>query len=191
MTGMRVDIAKLSRSLEKTLTRTRAGVRRGLDISGREFVEVMRSTRLSGRPGLNTISGRTQRALRYEVVVSPKGHAATLNVGWKAPISDRIRIHEEGGTIRPNGNAGGSGQWLTIPLPGTARGRAARSYQNTFFFTSKADNLILAQRIGKKGIRPLFVLKKSVYIPARLGFRNTWAAFRQRLYANVTAEVAS
>ena len=83
--------------------------------------------------------------------------------GNRLPYAD---IHETGGTITPK-----NVQWLTIPLraaltpSGMPRGRA-RDFENTFFAYSKAGNLILFQRKGKKAVA-LFLLKKSVTIPAR------------------------
>ena len=68
------------------------------------------------------------------------------------------RILERGGTIRPK-----RVQYLTIPFPGV-KGRA-RNYRDAFVFKSRAGNLILAQRQGA-GLKPLFILKKSVQIPA-------------------------
>ena len=79
-----------------------------------------------------------------------------------------------------------SAQWLTIPLPGalasngTARGSAGDKaiFGQTFFAKSKAGNLILFGKLnyvrGKKAgqakgdILPLFVLKKSVDVPATI-----------------------
>lgn len=68
-------------------------------------------------------------------------------------------IHELGGTIEPR-----DAQWLTIPMPGITG--YARDYQNTFFAISKNNNLVLFQNEGGS-VRPLFVLKKSIEIPAR------------------------
>jgi len=75
--------------------------------------------------------------------------------------------------IRPKNS-----KWLTIPLDamktkgGASRGSAQGAwvkghYDDTFFQKSKAGNLILFGSSGKK-ITPLFVLKKSVKIPARI-----------------------
>lgn len=53
---------------------------------------------------------------------------------------------------------------LTIPLPGI-KGRAA-NFPNAFIIKSKKGNILLVEKKGKKGLRPLFVLKKQVKIPA-------------------------
>lgn len=69
------------------------------------------------------------------------------------------RILEEGGTITPKRKKA-----LTIPLPGVKGW--ARNYPGAFIIKSKTGNLLLVEKKGKAGIRPLFVLKKSVEIPA-------------------------
>lgn len=78
--------------------------------------------------------------------------------GKKAP--PYARIHEKGGTIKPK-----KAKMLTIPLPGI-KGVAA-NYPDAFIITSKKGNVLLVEKKGKKGLRPLFVLKKEVKIPAR------------------------
>lgn len=82
-----------------------------------------------------------------------------------------LAIHETGGTIVAKK------QFLTIPLPAalTSRGeeiRPAPQWEDTFVGRSQAGNLLIFQRRGA-GIVPLYVLKSSVYIPARLGMRST------------------
>lgn len=81
--------------------------------------------------------------------------------------SRRLSIHETGGTIRAKRGM------LTIPLPAALNSRGvappfARQWQNTFVARSKKGNLLIFQRRGVE-IVPLYVLKPSVYIPARLG----------------------
>jgi hypothetical protein len=82
-------------------------------------------------------------------------------------------VHEFGATIRPK-----KGKYLTVPLPAAldSRGvpyrRSARDWDNTFVARSKKGNLIIFQRRGVQ-ITPLYVLKTSVKIPARLGMGQT------------------
>jgi len=84
------------------------------------------------------------------------------------------RDQEYGATIRPRRK-----KWLTIPLPdaktakGVARG-SARSFKDTFFRRSRKGNLLLSQRLASGELRNLFVLKKRVRVPGRLGFRKVW-----------------
>lgn len=85
-------------------------------------------------------------------------------------------IHEYGGVITPK-----KGKFLAIPLEAAKTVRAdvgrggPRDFEDTFIFTSKAGNKIIAQRSGD-GLTPLFVLKESVKIPPRLGFFHAWDA---------------
>lgn len=77
-------------------------------------------------------------------------------------------IHEDGGTITPK-----KAKWLTIPLEaaltpsGVPKKASAREWKNTFVGKSKGGALIIFQKVGKKTLVPLYVLKKSVRIPAR------------------------
>lgn len=80
-----------------------------------------------------------------------------------------LKIHETGGVIKAK-----NVKYLTIPLPaalnsnGTPKKPSARDWDNTFVAKSKKGNLIIFQKVGSK-IIPLYVLKTSVKIPARLG----------------------
>lgn len=82
-------------------------------------------------------------------------------------------VHEFGATIRPK-----NGKYLTVPLPAAldSRGvplkKSARDWANTFVARSKKGNLLIFQRRGSQ-IVPLYVLKTSVKIPARLGMGET------------------
>ncbi len=94
-----------------------------------------------------------------------------ISVAIKSQGTPYAVIQEKGGTVTPK-----KAQWLTIPLDanktkgGDTRMSATRAFKSgAFVFTSKAGNKIIGQRDGKN-IVPLFVLKKSVTIPPRLGF---------------------
>lgn len=79
-------------------------------------------------------------------------------------------IHEYGGKITPK-----RAKNLTIPLPGVKG--VIRDYQDGFFLKSKTGKVLYCIRDWKKvkggenyksaGIRPLFLLRKEVTIPAR------------------------
>ena len=70
------------------------------------------------------------------------------------------RIHEEGGTIVPK-----NAKALTIPLAGV-KGTAA-NYGNLFILKTVTGHALLCQKNPKRGFRALFLLVKSVKIPAR------------------------
>lgn len=77
-------------------------------------------------------------------------------------------IQDAGGTIKAKKKK------LTIPL-GSTKG-LIRNFPGGFFFKSKAGNLLYAQRVGKgkrARIKPLFVLKDQVTLPATHWFSGT------------------
>lgn len=108
-----------------------------------------------GQPLLD--SGQLVRTFHARVT------ADGLSVG--TPSQQAALLHF-GGTVTPK-----SGKYLTIPLPTLSvserRQKKARDFEGTFFVKSKAGNLLLCQRDGKDGLRPLFLLKTSVTVPAR------------------------
>lgn len=85
--------------------------------------------------------------------------------GFRMPYTE---IHETGGVITPR-----RVKYLTIPLAaalspsGVPRKRSAADWPNTFVRRTKSGALIIFQRTGKKTSVPLYVLKRSVNVPAR------------------------
>lgn len=85
----------------------------------------------------------------------------------------KMTMHETGGTKTARG------RFLTIPLPAAMDSRGvpiksrARDWNDTFIARSKRGSLLIFQRSGKDVI-PLYLLKKSVRIPARLGMDETF-----------------
>ena len=103
----------------------------------------------------------------------PRGVLLRATIG-SARTAAYIQVQEKGATIRGN-------PWLAVPLPATltAAGRprytSPRSLMDdptvqTFVQRSKAGNLIIFRK-DEDGITPLWVLKRSVKVPARLNFR--------------------
>ena len=133
--------------------------------------KVTRSMR--GRPGIQTRTG----ALRRSFGVEARGdRIGTLNIRSFSAGVPYAAIQEFGGKIDAAPN-----KWLAVPLKaakfpaGGVRG-SPRSFEGTFFITSKAGNLILMGKptAGAREAAPLFVMTKSVKVPARLGFMKTW-----------------
>lgn len=115
---------------------------------------------------LSRRSGAAVRSIRRSVAVS--GGTVGEIVGRIGGVHHLV-AHEFGATVKAK-----NGGWLTIPLPaalnanGTPKKPRARDWPNTFIIKSKKGNLLIVQKKGR-GILPLYVLKKSVRIPARLG----------------------
>lgn len=126
---------------------------------GSEFERYLKDVSVKGRYVGKYRSGRRTGALRRSITHSVKllRGQYQLEVGTKG--SPYARILEKGGTIHAKGKL------LTIPLKGTKG--TARQQEGAFFVTSKKGNLLLARKKGKKGIKPLFVLKEKVRIPAK------------------------
>jgi hypothetical protein len=135
---------------------------------------------LSGKT-LNVITGNLRRSLSSRVI---RGGNIVAAIGViKGPAMKYAAIHEFGGTIKPV-----KGQYLAIPLraaksgggrprfPGGPR-EAALKYPDTFVLKRPGKNPLICATLrvkgkgknaGKvKGILPLFVLVKSVTMPAR------------------------
>lgn len=125
--------------------------------TGKTVKQIIRN--LSG-PILKTRSAQLRRSItgktfRDKLIYAIIGSGIFGRKGVKY-----ARILEKGGTIK----AGKTAKMLTIPLPGI-KGKAA-NFPNAFIIKSKKGNILLVEKKGKKGLRPLFVLKKQVKIPA-------------------------
>jgi hypothetical protein len=79
-----------------------------------------------------------------------------------------LTVHETGATVTAK-----RAKYLTIPLPaaldsvGLPLRARARDWDNTFVARSKKGTLLIFRKDGKE-ITPLYLLKRSVYIPPRL-----------------------
>ncbi len=134
-------------------------------------------------------SGNTFQILRTGVVVSGSGSGIIGII--RGP--SYLNIHEHGGIIKAK-----RAKYLAIPLPaaldsrGIPKKRSPRLWQNTFVSTSRSGNLIIFQKVGGQ-LRPLYLLKKSVRIPKRLGLMNTAVAgitvFESRLFERIHREM--
>lgn len=147
--------------------------------------ETVRFIKQSIRGGAGSFSPFKRAAKELDqnlgFVIKTRGASAAeivLGTGAFVGLKEVVyaKIQEEGGTILGK-------PWLTVPFAGV-RGRIT-DYPGGFFFTSKKGNLIYAAPVkraksavsaiyGKTGqvneIRPLYVLKKQVKLPARRWF---------------------
>lgn len=100
-----------------------------------------------------------------------------------------MAVHEHGAIVRAKRS-----QYLTIPLEaaldanGIPKKRSAREWRNTFVALSRNKNLIIFHREGRR-ITPLYVLKKRIRIPARLGLRKELSRQRPEFRRNVLERI--
>jgi len=124
---------------------------------GRAKVQIFRNVTggIVGKYKGGTRTGQLGRSIKF--VVNTFGNMFRLQIGSFG--TKYAHMLEKGGTIRPVRK-----QYLTIPVPGVKGW--ARNYPNAFVIKSKKGNLLIVERQGKGNLRPLFILKKSVRIPA-------------------------
>jgi hypothetical protein len=117
---------------------------------------------------LSSRTGKATQSIRDSVKVKEAGNEI---VGYIGGIF-YLKSHEYGAVIRARRS-----QYLTIPLPAAldSRGvplkRSAREWADTFVIKSKNNNLLIVQK-NASGIVPLYVLKREVRIPKRLGMKD-------------------
>jgi|GEM_PF-3168942 hypothetical protein len=117
----------------------------------------------AGGGGLQSRSGTGVEALQNGLTRRKNGAVEGV-----IAVPFYMSLQEFGGTIRA------SGRHLAVPLPaalnpdGTAKKMGPRSWHNATVIQSKRGNLLIVLRQGRKLV-PLYVLKKAVRIPPRLG----------------------
>ncbi|MDD5087198.1 MAG: hypothetical protein PHI18_00165 [bacterium] len=128
---------------------------------------VLRNFRSGGRPIPWPLSRRAQETGKKTLIDqgllynSIRRHGK----GYEAVVftqDKRAFIHEYGGTIVPR-----TAKALTIPIAAEARGRRARSFADTFLLKRDGKAPLIMQRVEGGDPKPLFVLLKSVTLPAR------------------------
>lgn len=146
--------------------------------------------RLSGPTTPNSLSvrrGRLRASPAYKIIESRD--TVTLLVFMRKG-NPGVFVHEFGATIRPV-----RAQFLAIPLgpartaAGVSRG-GPRAFQPLVTIKSRSGNLLLVKKRGED-FTPMFVLKRSVRVPARLGFRKTWQEELYKIKAEINAAIDS
>jgi hypothetical protein len=142
------------------------------------FVQDFDKRKHNGRPGVFVRTGAMARSFQ------PIRYPDMLTTGCAYVGNKYAATHEYGDKRRP-----ARARFLAIPLDAakTARGvmsQPPRAWKGAFFIRSKKGNILLVMRkkvgLGKKArveLVPLFVLKKRVRIPARLGLRAEWKKY--------------
>ncbi len=182
---VKINEARLGQALQRDLRRTSRELRRGLDQYGFAFrakMDARFGAKLSGpfkrNPTGPALAGRLASrsgALRRAIghVVKGGGRRILLLVFVGDAVTGRYaRTQEFGAVIRGS-------PWLTVPLPAnlTPTGRTrfldARSTPGAFFARSGAGNILIGRKT-EGGVEWMWVLKRSVKIPPRLGFIRTF-----------------
>jgi len=135
------------------------------------------------RPGLFRRSGGLARGLITKVRGDSMSNLEGA-VGWWQPFQAmKAGVHEYGATITPKRSS-----YLAIPLDavltntGRARfGYSPRDWPDTRVHKTKTGQLFIVQDQPGEQLLPLYILKKSVYIPPRLQFRKLWNKRSHRL----------
>lgn len=186
--GINTAFNKSARSISRLL-------RRSLNMIAAEMQERHgQPWREGGSPSdrLYRRTGRGIRAIRESIKVRDVNKLKDVrgSIRVKFPLS----VHEHGATIRPR-----SAEYLTIPLPaamdgrGVPRRRSAREWRDTFVARSRRGNLLIFQRRGTE-IVPLYLLRREVQLPARLGFQETadkitLGFFEDRMFETLNREI--
>ena len=150
---------KVVKVLEGTEERAR-DLRKPFADAGERIVRKI-SRRLSGAV-LSEKTGRLKNSLTHQET------ADTLEISaGGGPEVAYAAIHHYGGTIRPK-----KAKFLTIPFPGGPADQRVPLRASDFDDTFIAKGIIFqttgrSSRSGGEQIEPLFILKKSVEIPAR------------------------
>ncbi len=140
----------------------------------------------TGQNKLSSRSGTGVKSILDSVEVSEHNGDVTGKIGGIFYLGTQ----EFGGVIRVKRS-----KYLTIPLPAAldARGvplkRRARDWADTFIKRSKAGNLIIFQKRAGE-IVPLYVLKKRVKIPKRLGMEDELIRYRNLLLSFTAQDLA-
>jgi len=120
-------------------------------------------------------TSQMQNNIADDIIDTNDGFYGIVGTGVKGTQTVKYaRKQDVGGKIVAKG------KYLTIPFPGV-KGTARSQPGKTFFFKSRAGNLILARTQGKGKLVPLFLLKKSVTIPASRWFTKVIDARRNLL----------
>ena len=169
--------------------RMHAGMANAAKLWGLAYLSALVKTRLSGRPGLNRVTGNLQRDW---IVDSTAGDEISVKVETQGVANAYAGIHEgnppgKDTVIRPvkskflwvptEANRTSSGAPRISPTEAIQRGGFINYKRGPVFF-AKPMTTKTKKTLVTHGLVALFVLKKQVTIPARMG---ATALFRARL----------
>ena len=186
-TPFRLDALGLQKALKKSPIGMYNGALKALKKSHRRLDREMQTKRLRP-PGLRRRTGRLAQSFTGEVTGGTVG-TLVMRYGTNVPYAE---IHEFGGTVRAK-----RAKFLTIPLkanltPSGVMRKSIREFAVVRFIKSKRGrrgSLIALCGPSADNLKPMFVLVRSVKIPARLGLRRTWVVERRRLTVDLNAAI--
>ena len=193
--GLRLDLnSERGRRLLAVLPGLmRAHALRAFQAMARDFENTMRARFVAAEDPrhefLHNRTGRLQQSIKAEVLGA--GTLSQLQLRARASGLPYINLQEYGGTILPTGG----GRFLTIPArdnltpAGVARYPSAAALRHsssmkTWVGRTRSGALVIYGRKPGSSTRSrplvLWTLVRSAKVPARLGFRSTFAALGER-----------
>ena len=174
---MTVTLTQIADRIDRVPNAIRLAVRQGVTELGRRGQRLVKEGYLSGE----RLAVRTGN-LRSSVTMATESTSSSERVYLRAGGGQRdvryAALQEYGGTVVPV-----NAQYLAIPLAaaktraGVSRYASPRDVPGLFIIKSKAGNLLLVRRKGKKNkLEPMFVLKKSVTIRGKHYMRDALTA---------------
>ena len=172
-----IEFEMTAPDLSMVAGKARTAMNKALASWGRTYWRRLAEERLSGRPGLNRRSGNLSRD--WVVETSDEAEEMSVTVRTQGAANAYAGIQERGGTIKPV-----NGRYLWIPLAanlmsnGMAHLTPSQAIQQPHFIRWDRGPVFFGKSPVKQskksfaenfGIVPLFVLKTSVTIPARMG----------------------
>ena len=179
--------------------KARTAMNKALKSWGNDYWNRLVKERLSGRPGLNRRSGNLARD--WIVETSVESEEMSVTVRTQGAANAYAGIQETGGTIKPI-----HGNFLWIPLTanltkdGTARITPSQAIAQPHFISWNKGPIFFGKSPVKQtkkdfatnfGIVPLFVLKRSVTIPARMGAAALFQSMLPTLETSISSAAAS
>lgn len=169
-----VDVSKLNRMSRATKSEIMQALLDVFGAEGKNMVRYMRSRYLTGGTSSTRLRSRSGDLVRsLQPLLQKVGTTVTtgVRVGARGKARAYASVHmAKRGTVTTI--SAKRTQYLAIPLGpvldqrGVARG-GPRDYTDTFVIRSRRGNLLIVQKSGD-GITPLFLLRKSVRIKARV-----------------------
>lgn len=179
-------LKELNNSINAMANRSKDMTRPFKNIGQLMIGSTRRNFQAGGRPVKWPVSRRVKKhggkTLRKTSKLMNSVHYVTASDHLTIMTNERFaRIHQFGGVIKAK-----NAKFLTIPLSEDAAGKRARDFSDTFFMKSKNGNLLLMQNTGEESVRALYLLRKSVRIPARtfLLFQDDDIKRSERIVAN-------